>query len=65
MQTNKPSESMRCFGRITEVSNETGMDHGYASGLQYYMVESGGNLRKGLGFPMTNGSMRQPWREQT
>ena len=38
---------------ITEVSNETGMAHDYASGLHYYIVESGGYLRNGLG--LSNG----------
>ena len=34
---------------ITEVSNEASMVHDYASGLHYYIVESGGYLRNGLG----------------
>ena len=34
---------------ITEVSKETSMFHDYASGLHYYIVESGGCLRNGLG----------------
>ena len=34
---------------ITQVSNEASMVHDYASGLHYYIVESGGYLRNGLG----------------
>ena len=34
---------------INEVSNEASMVHDYASGLHYYIVESGGYLRNGLG----------------
>ena len=37
------------YEEIQQVSNKVNMTHDHTSGLHYYIVESGGYLRNGLG----------------